>query len=1325
MVYYPSGHDVVLFGGYGFPPGSFVYTYFQDTWSFSGRVWTPLIQNTSCTPSTCPSPRAGAMMAFYPADNALLLFGGYNYSLSGYNAYNDTWLFANNTWTNITSTAGTPPSPRFDGVMTYDPSDNYDLLFGGSTESGHPLGDTWKFAGGEWSNITANEGGVNGYMTNLAPEPRAGASIAASPSGYVMLFGGTDGSTVIENDCANGSYDAVGDSSIAWWFFQGKWAPEAGWGYDGASQGCLPHSPVPMAPAAPAPDSATPRMSPPCGRVDAALGWSPKNARFALYGGVGPPLEGPDGNCMGAPPFGYDTWLNDTWLFGDPPGGGFLWYNVSDAGDPPARTEAGYASDFTGGYFDIFGGTSSPGLYNETWRFYAIVHAQLAGPSGINTAITQQFQQPFLVTGYGGSGDLTYSFVLTGLRNSNTLSGTGCSEISGGLPPPLGYDGSARIDCTPTPGSFNVYRLVLTVVDAKNSSDRASANLVFTVTPPEAMDIDSEYLSYFYTNVNLDNKFSIFATVAHGPAETISATLAGKPLSFTQRSGSPDWWDTSVQMGSVSPGAMILATAQFGNWTENATFAITMVECPAWLLTLFHYSGATQSIVPSGAGPYNKTFTIDETYSWNIGQALGFNLPVPLVGGDYSLIPSITVVVSATSEGFINLTGTFSLNPPSINFGAFTLSLTADLYLEGTFQIADGGTGVPTIDWLSASATVTVAGDFSGSVPLYGFSILGVTIGFVLDVDVNPSISLSMMLAPTTETSQEIISGIGIMIEQFLGAFTLPLSVSVNFGVGVASVGIGGTLSVALLFHSNPSLSIFAGWVNGSVFVQASAMFWSDSWTLCSGTIYSWNDPPSGVPAPATRPQEVGYNNGTETNWTLDSRYYVSGGYDANVWKALGASGTAISDIYPHTEVASATASNGAYLFYTNENATGPVESGLGISVARLDASTNELTSVPGPSEPGFILASPRAATLPDGNIYVVWAALPSSESGLSSPLSLSSLELQGAVFDPGTETWGPIHTYSSWDIAQSYEVDATDGPGEVAVLLSPSFTIGDNSAERLVAYNLTTGAELSNTSVTGLSEVEALRGNTGEAVVLDLGGNYSLVHLASGSAASVPYSAPANSSLISENFVQGSPSTLALLYRGPTTSELVLYDAASDSTVGQLSIGGNASLAQAVTNGATYYVFVRTGTGIEGWSEAGGAFHNLTNAIVPGIGTFGVVPAGGSLLLYSLTSNGNQSAPIRSLAFDEVGAALPTVAAPPSSTGASSSSSLPTDDYLLILGIVALAVVLLLAVIAIRTRRPPTGPAPGASPPPGAPPATSAEPTGPTAPPPTPPPVG
>ncbi|MCI4342294.1 MAG: kelch motif-containing protein, partial [Thermoplasmata archaeon] len=1156
-VYYPSGHDVILFGGYGVIPGTLQNGFFQDTWSFHGDTWTPLIRNTSCTATSCPSPRSGAMLAYYPAMQALLLFGGYIYSNSSYQVYSDSWLFYSNAWHNVTSAAGQPPAPRYDGSMVYDPSDNYVLLFGGSDAYGGAFGDTWQFSNGYWTNITADEGGVYGYQSNLAPEPRAGAAIANSPSGYVMIYGGEDGSTLIQNYCNNGAYFTTGISSVAWWFYKGHWLAQTGWGDDASDGLCAPH--LPSAPGAevPHPAAPTPIMTPPCGRVNAALGWSPKNARFVLYGGIGTPIEGLNGLCNGSRPFGYPTWLNDTWVYTLPPGGGFVWRNESDPGDPYGRAEMGYASDFSDNYFYIFGGVGGGNFLNETWRFYAIVHASLSGPSSIDTAAQLVlFKIPFTVIGYGGSGDLTYQFFLKGERNSNALTGGGCAVLTNGHTPTLPYFGVVNVNCTPSPKAFNIYRLTVKVVDALNNSDYATANWTFSILPPESIRVYSEYVTYFYANVNFQNAFTVYAEVANGPPLSMVATLGGSPLTFHQRSGQPEYWDTTVGMQSVANGATILATAQFGNWTENTSYSIVMVNTPSWLLSLFQYTGATQSIHTSGPGPYNKTFTIDETYQWNIGDALGFSLPVPLVGGSYSLIPAITVVFSGSSTGFFNLSGKLSVNPPTIDLGVFSLSLSASLSLQGSFYVEAGTQGIV---WESASADVSVQGTFSGSVPIYGFEILGVTIGFVLDLSVSPSVTLGMMLAPTTQTSQEVIAGIGVMIEKFYGSFTLPLSVAISFGIGIASVGIGGTLSVALEFYTSPSLSIAAGWVNGSVFVQAQFLFWSDSWTLFGGTIYSWDPPPasplSALPAACSQC----YNDGRNTSWVLHSRYYNVPGYDSNVWHSGGSSGPAISNIYPGAELSAAAAANGAYLFYTDDNSSLPVAQGMGVSGLHLQAGTNQLTALALPADPGFVPTNPRATTLSDGSLYVVWAALPSNDSSLASPVGITNLPLHGARYHPNNGSWGPVQDWSrgggSPGVTQSYALDSS---GSLLVLVAHQFLLGNSAPEWLDQYNVSSGALISSARVTGMSQVLSVRGSTGQAVVEDLGGNYSLVNVAGGTPVPIASGLPSNASLISASFVTGSSSSLVLLYREPNGSKLVLYDTGGHQSIGARARGGD-----------------------------------------------------------------------------------------------------------------------------------------------------------------------
>ena len=73
-------------------------------------------------------------------------------------------------WTNITNSG---PS-REGGAVSYDAADGYVIFFGGLDATNKFLGDTWKFSGGIWTNITTSSG----------PSPRApGQRLAGSPSG--------------------------------------------------------------------------------------------------------------------------------------------------------------------------------------------------------------------------------------------------------------------------------------------------------------------------------------------------------------------------------------------------------------------------------------------------------------------------------------------------------------------------------------------------------------------------------------------------------------------------------------------------------------------------------------------------------------------------------------------------------------------------------------------------------------------------------------------------------------------------------------------------------------------------------------------------------------------------------------------------------------------------------------------------------------------------------------------------------------------------------------------------------------------------------------
>jgi hypothetical protein len=1330
MVYSPLYGGDVLFGGYGSIAGPPYWVFYNDTWVLKGSTWTELVDSASCQPTTCPTPRAGAVLA-QDGPNSLVLFGGYNYTPSiTIQAFADTWLFSGGQWTNITATAGPAPSARYDAVMSYDSLDNLVLLFGGETANGTTLGDTWELVDNHWANVTAS---VGSYTVNTAPSPRAGASMAASPDGHIMMFGGEDQGYIILNSCDNATYGGPEYGAVAWWWYGGHWLAQANY-TDGTWGACLPHAPAQAAPA-PAVGSYGSSSGPPCGRIEASLGWSNNNQRFVLYGGDGPQTQAIHGVCTG-----FVGFLNDTWVYRFPPGGGFNWTNITDPGDPPAREQMGYASDLSSGYFVLFGGYAGSYALNETWRFFELVHAKLTGPSDIDTSGAPSFLLPFVVDGYGGSSNLRYSFALTSIRNSHTLSGPGnCSyleDIGAPFTPP--YSGYFSFTCLPTQLSYNVYRAELTVYDYANASDRATSNWTFTVTPPEAMRIYSEYVQMFYTGFTVQNVFTVYAEVANSPAVNVSVTIGGTPTTFTKQSNPDDWNSPQTNMGNVAPGSEVLATAQFDGWTLNASYSIYMIDTPTWLQSMFTYTGANVKTTPSGAGPYNKTYSISVAYNWNIGKIFNFSIPVPLVSGNYGLIPAIAVTLGATSKGNVTLAGTFTLSTPTIALGPFSLTISAAVTLKGTFALGLDGSNIETIDWLGASVTLTVTGSFSASVPIYGFSfnLFGdqINVGFTLQITIAPSVALSFLMAPTQDTTKQIIGNIGVMLTKILGSFTLPLSAAVNFGIGIASVSFGGTLSVALEMELDPVLKLADGWVNGSVQVGAQFLFWSGSFNLIGpGVIYSWDPPPAAAPAQPTARPSTSYNDGANATWVVHARYYTGTGYDASVWNGSATEGSAISDVYPATELTAAPASNGAYLFYTDDNVSVPVTQGLTVSGLRLDPATDHLTSIPSPRDPGFVIARPQATTLPDGELYVAWNALPMAETSLAGPQAVTSIALHGAVYDPATGQWGAVRDFPSGGIVQSFALAPVGPNGRAVALVAPNPGIGTTTPERLVQYDLGNGAVLSNASSTGLSEVVSVGGGPGWAVVRDLGGNDSLVALASGQAVNVPFTPSSGYDLLSERFETGGLANLVELYRGPNASEVTLVNLSTGAPIATQAIDGDAADVQAVDAGAAHYVFVQTPTGLVGWKFEGGSWTNVTSVAEPGIVAFGVVQSGSSLLLYSVArTGGNASQPIESIELAEVGASLSPLPSPsaPSSTGTSPLGS-PTLTIVLI--VLAVADALLLAVWVFRRRRPPAatsaspsspepGPAPSASagsavpppPPPADPPPAPATPGGP-----------
>ena len=167
MTWDASDGYVLLFGGVSASGAAET-----DTWTYLNGTWT----NITSSVIGHPPPTAQASMAYDPSTQSVILFGGDHIGVA---FENYTWSFHGRTWTNLTSTAGGPPTSIFTS-MAADPSDGELLAV---IEFNTP--QTWTFNGGHWSNITASsppplQAGVSDLPFGLSPDPADGGVLLLS-----------------------------------------------------------------------------------------------------------------------------------------------------------------------------------------------------------------------------------------------------------------------------------------------------------------------------------------------------------------------------------------------------------------------------------------------------------------------------------------------------------------------------------------------------------------------------------------------------------------------------------------------------------------------------------------------------------------------------------------------------------------------------------------------------------------------------------------------------------------------------------------------------------------------------------------------------------------------------------------------------------------------------------------------------------------------------------------------------------------------------------------------------------------------------------------
>jgi len=190
MAYDPAHQVVVLYGGLVQDRNEGIAA--SDTWTWDGSDWTMVSPKTDS-----PGDREGPVMV--TAGNRILLFGGRSYNVK---YFGDVWAWDGKTWSRVDRDP-TPPG-RGNPAATWDPIDSSLFIFGGSGFNssagpgalGTPLGDGWSLTGGKWTQVNSS-----------GPGRLAFANAMWDGKKIVVLLG---------MPCPNPSGDAWGWDGKAW-----------------------------------------------------------------------------------------------------------------------------------------------------------------------------------------------------------------------------------------------------------------------------------------------------------------------------------------------------------------------------------------------------------------------------------------------------------------------------------------------------------------------------------------------------------------------------------------------------------------------------------------------------------------------------------------------------------------------------------------------------------------------------------------------------------------------------------------------------------------------------------------------------------------------------------------------------------------------------------------------------------------------------------------------------------------------------------------------------------------------------------------------------
>ncbi len=748
------------------------------------------------------------------------------------------------------------------------------------------------------------------------------------------------------------------------------------------------------------------------------------------------------------------------------------------------------------------------------------------------------------------------------------------------------------------------------------SVDGSYVSMNITFRGISVFDIQSQYGSFFLSNVSFKDVIGVYAFLNGSAPVSVSGCEGNNSFSFVKEN---KYWNATVNTGNFGNSSRIRIIANYSNnETVSKNYTLQIIKVPNWLSEMI--SSGLVSMATTNTEEWNNTYDISDIININFEKLFSQNISIPdLWSGSFSFIPSISLGVLFNSSGNISLFGSFTEETPTLGLGPASVSIGGTIKIVGNIEINKN----LTIDWVSAALDVKVFGTASVNIPILGdtFDIGGynISLGLSATIAVSPSFALDIFFIPSSNASRDILPNLDIAIQKIISSISVPLTVKLNLGVGVASVSGGGTIDFTIYLQNTKPFNK-GGDISGELFINYNVLFWSGTiYSIGPSTLYSWgNVSGSGVDPSG--------------NLSYMNRYFNVTGYDSFTWQNYSINGTAIHDIYPQTTISSVTYGNMTYAFYSSDNVSKPVNDSLCIRGYKFDDSSRAMTSIKMPFVPNGITLHPYAVILSNGSLLVLWSFVPENELNAKSVTNINNIMLQGAYYNTQTGKWSSVFNISSGSITESYRASVFGGDVYAAVLTQHSIF---STQQNITIYSLLGIHEVNSFNVSNVSEIDTFSKQGNSLGLSYINGSIAVVSISSNEVLS-----PSEPGfvLVSNGYVSGNANYEYLLFRSDSQDRILVMNFSDGSIITNLTINITSLKAS---------FFYYHGSLFAAFSSSGYvSIYNITESRIilyfseyeGSVYNFGVSSSGSSVLLWSLVNYGNETEPLLNLNLTELG---------------------------------------------------------------------------------------